>query len=92
VVYALRLEEDAFWSVVCDLVSTDLVIYATAPEDEASTETSDPDDEGAEDGETEPQIRLTDAGWSVVISWLRRVEPMFHAWPANRPDVDDAVE
>jgi hypothetical protein len=92
VAYALRLEEDAFWSVVRDLVSNDLVIYATAPEDEGSIETRDRDDDGAEDGQTEPQIRLTDAGWSMVISWLRLVEPMFHAWPPDRPDVDDAVE
>ena len=37
--YALRLEEDAFWSVVRDLVSNDLVIYAAAPEDVGSAET-----------------------------------------------------
>jgi hypothetical protein len=77
--YALALREDTFWSVVRDLVSTDLVIYAAAPEDVDSAETRDPDDEGDEDEETEPQIRLTDAGWSIVTSWLRRVEPMFHA-------------
>jgi hypothetical protein len=31
VAYALRLEEDVFWSVVRDLVSNDLVTYASAP-------------------------------------------------------------
>jgi hypothetical protein len=92
--YALALSEDTFWSVVRDLVSTDLVIYAAAPQDVDSAETRDPDDEGDEDEdeETEPQIRLTDAGWSIVTSWLGRVEPMFHAWPPDRPDVDDAGE